>query len=936
MFDLLIDNRVAIYCASAASSLIFALVILSLLHSERFKPARRWATPFADTFLVLAVNYCSRLIYYYYFPAHVPEPFSYANAFVQLCSGVTNYLFILSAYRLTEPSIKQRWAGPITKWLVGRPYVKSPLLWALCGIGLLGLKGNNWLVGDDVTSIIALLLMGFALYRYRIASDKIMAWVAMISSIAYALLYVIRLPFDSIVQHTFPGEVAIAGVIYDALVSMISLILKFGFFFAAYSLILWMSGPLHDINQFFERATREEKEYLESEGLVRSICEWIATKNVRLYVKLPGGNGKQLAVFHYPPSRTEQQQPQIIHYVKDTTYDHVMTRASTYRKARRNNSQFMFEATSIIAVPVFFHNCVIACLEAEISGKQSRKDARIVLERLAKLETTANLISPAVQTYREMSALNKLSHDLAQRQIDVVTYDLRRDINDIAETTSDVVSPSWVALSVEIGFSSWRGIYPKDDVTQERVTECLDVDGSDEDILSPDKKYRLLRTKLEITSSQRKNDQVLGRLVLGIENGLATNRQPTIGTNPTCRRAVSDQVSDTLLDFVRGYLNQLTDQLGVQLSGLKGTVAEWHHEVDGTARDAGLLWAVVKYSDDEELIGDRENLKVVADIESPTQRHLWEKKSTPQSEDEPELIEIWLYSLRKPVNGTSSVIKLWLKDSNASLWVGVGRPGFGPELDYVSPWKYFLLNFGKIADSALGRVLIMEERNKLMSELQDVVTRTMTTGIVGHQLKNLALDLKYTAEGLNGLIGDKQRAKDLIAQLSASLESNNELRQFLEDFAPDKSSVCIVNLAIQRASQLVDNSLKKHEIHLNTDDIPPNAEVKIPFRVLSNTIAIVFDNAKDAINQAGIQNGSIKIRVTLADDQKMFNCDISDNGPGVPAEIRKLLFKAPVKSKNHGVGLYFSAYVLKLHGAEIMLLPEETHPETTFRIQVPR
>src|ERR1041384_5285850 len=473
MFHLLLDNLGPIYGISAVSSLVFALYIFSLLRNSRIQPARRWATPFADTFLVLALMYSFRLVIYYYFVDHQPPPFSLANAITLFGSGLTNYLFILSAYRLTEPSIKQGWLRPISKWLVGRPYVSSPLLWILCAVALLGLFGDNALVGDDITSVIALLLMGFALYRYRIGSDKLMAWVAMISSTAYALLYVVRLPFGYFVQHTFPADQATASALYESLVIVISLMLKFGFFFAAYSLILWLSGPLHDINRFFDSVTREEKEYLESEGLVRSICMWIATKTVRLYVKLPGSDGKQLAVFHYPPSKTEdQEQPRIIEYKKETTYDEVMTSEAPYRKPRGNNARWVFEESSIIAAPVFFHNNVIGCLEAEVNGKRSKRDNRINLERLANLETTANLISPAVQTYREMAALNKLSHDLAQRQIEVVTYELSRDINNIAETLYDVVSPSWVALFLEIGFSPYRAIYAKDDATRTLVDVC--------------------------------------------------------------------------------------------------------------------------------------------------------------------------------------------------------------------------------------------------------------------------------------------------------------------------------------------------------------------------------------------------------------------------------------------------------------------------------
>lgn len=934
MFHQLIDNRAIIYSISAICSLIFALVIYSLLRNARIEQARRWATPFADTFLVLALNYAFRLVIYYYFPNHQAAAPSIANVFIYLCSGVTNYLFILSAFRLGNLSIKQGRLRWIDKWLVGRPYVSSPLLWLLCLLALLGVTGQSALVADDVTSIVALLLMGSALYRYRVATDKLMAWIAMISAIVYALLYIIRLPVEYLLQRTIAVDAQIAASMFDSWTSLISLILKFGFFFSAHSLMLWLSGPLQGLNRLFDSGNREEKEYLESEGLVRSIREWLATNTVRLYVKLPGSKDDQIAVFHYPPSNKENgSQPNVIKYCEGTSYDQVMTTSTTYREDHANNSHGLSRETSIIAAPIFFHNSVTACLEAEVNGKGSKKDARINLERLANLETTANLISPAVQTYREMSALNKLSQELAQRQIEVVIYNLDADIKRIAETIYDIASPSWIALSLQIGFSEYRATYTNDNVIEELLDGFHDSDDrEEEEVLIANRRYRLLQTKLEITESQRQNDQVFGRLVLAIETGKTRTRHPTIGTNPTCRRALSDQVSDTLLDFVRGYLNQLTDLLGVRLSGLNITTVEhWHHEVESTVKEAKLLWAVVGYSDGEDhLVGEAQNTELVVRLESPDKSEQWERKSNANNSNGTELTEMWLHTLVQPENGTHSVIKVPLKDSKTTLWLGVGRAGFGPELNYVSPWKYFLHNFCKIADSALLRILMTEERTKLMAELQNMVALTMLAGIIGHELRKLALTIVRYVDGLDGLITDKERARDLIRELEEKRESTKDLSRFMFDVSElDKRRPCSIAEATERARYLVmEHSLKQRNIQIDLH-IPTDAVVNIPFHAVSNSIAIIINNAKEAIREDGT------IKITVNADEEMYICDISDTGPGVADPIRKILFKAPVKrdSSGHGVGLYFSHYLLKLYGADLTLLPNQP---TTFRIKFPK
>ena len=942
MFHLLLDNRGVIYGISAICSLIFALIIFSLLRNARIEPARRWATPFADTFLVLGILYVFRLaIYYYYSQQHEAPATSAVNVFTYFCSGLTNYLFLLSAYRLAEPSIERPWLRRIDSWFVGRPYVSSPLLWILCLAALLGLVGKMAENIDHIFSAVALLMMGLALYRYRAASDRVMAWIAMISSSAYALLYITNFLFNIFVLPFFPADSNTIELVFVSLLILISLVLKFGFFFSAHSLMLWLSGPLHGLDRLFESANREEKEYLESEGLVRSVREWLATETVRLYVKVPGAKDDQIAVFHYPPSKTEEgQQPRIESYCQGTSYDKVMESAATYREERGNNSHGA-KKKLLIAEPILFHNSVTACLEAEVNGAGRKKDARINIERTANLKTTANLISPAVQTYREMSALNKLSQQLAEQQIAVVTYELDKDLKKIAKTVYDIASPSFIALSLDIGFHEYCATYPDALITKEWFAEFQASGDYDEAALNGNRRYRLLRTDLEIPESQRPGDEIFGRLLLGIEKGVTKTRHPTIGTNPTCRRALSDLVSDTLLDFVRGQLNQLTDRVGERLSRLESTaITDWHMQIESTAKDAKLLWTVVRCSSREEgLVGEEKYIELVKRVESPTQSERWQKKDNPINPEGTVVTDMWLQVLEQPEHGTHSVIRIPLTGSNSTLWLGVGRKGFGPELEYFSPWKYFLHNFCKIADAALVRSLIIEERYKLIAELQHIVTQTMITGIVGHQLENLARELHSTTALLDGLIADRQRAQKLLSDLETTRKTSEELHQFLKDFPQDKNPISCVTEAVQRAFRLVRKSLAEHKIKLNDFEIPPASKVKVPFHVLSNTIAIVFNNAKEAIKDARINEGRIDITFTFNEDQTMLNCDIEDDGPGVPDEIRESLFKAPVRSSKkggHGVGLYFSAHVLRFYGADIMLLPKETHPKTTFRIQVPR
>jgi signal transduction histidine kinase len=948
MLKTLLDHTGTIYAVNALASLTFALLIYSLLRNRQIPQARRWATPFADTFLVLAVMHSLRVIVDLFLKKSGP---TWVLVLIYLMSGVTNYLLILSAVKLSEPALKQKWMLSINKWLSERrPYIRSPLFWMLCAISLLGLAGSYAPTADTVASVIALILMGAALYNYRIDGDRFMAWVAMLSSVVYALIHVIREPW---IFYYLSQTGVFSNDDFRSMLNLISLILKFGFFFSAYSLMLSISAKLQGFNHLLESVNREEKEYLESDGLVRSICEWLATNTVRLYIKLPGANDDQVAVFHYPAiNKANDEEPKTVRYREDTSYDKVMSTGATYREDRENNSHWLFGEASIIAAPIFFYDSVIGCLEAEVNSRGARRQH---LERVANLDAVANLISPAVQTYREMSALNRLSQDLAHRQIKIVKYDLQRDLDLVAKDIFNAVSPSVIALSINAGFSEYRIIYPPD--TQFDLSiDLTESAAAAEDQVSSNGKYRLFRKKMSIAKGPQPEDPLFGSFVLGIEKGKKRRRHPTIGTNLTCRRALSDLVADALLDFVRGHLNQLTDLLGVGLSGPDATTpAGWLQQVEQIAQAAKLPWAVASYSHEKEFnpaagntFGKPEMVELVVRAESPEEKYKWKLID--------EKTQLWLYPVDDPRVATSHIIKKVLlksqeflqrdqSNSAATLWLGVSRPNFGSELYYVSPWRYFIDRFCEIADSALLRILIMGERNTLLAELQNVLAGTIILPFLSHQLAHLALEIGLIARQLGDLFQENECLKQKNSRLDLIRSNSEELLELLRDLTQfNADRPCSLSEAIQRAGKIVGESLLKTGVRLVLKQIPSDAILDIPLHAASNTIAIAINNSKDAIvNASGADLNGTKetglIEIAVSETEDAFVCDITDNGPGVPPNFPDPPFNAKIESSKlngHGVGLYYSSLLLRLYGGEITLPHRGPHPPTTFRISFPK
>jgi hypothetical protein len=606
----------------------------------------------------------------------------------------------------------------------------------------------------------------------------------------------------------------------------------------------------------------------------------------------------------------------------------------------------LFGEASIIASPIFFHDAVIGCLEAEVDA---RGNGRLNLERVANLEAIANLISPAVQTYREMSALNTLSQDLAHRQIKTEEFNLETDIRLIARSIFDVVSPSVLGLSIDAGFSRYQTVYPPD-----RQLETVDIPETretSEDPLTTNGKYRLL--EMSIAKGPQPGDPLFGGLILGIEKGRQRTRHSTIGTNPTCRRALSNLVADAMLDFMRGHLNQLTDRLGVRLSGPEATLPSgWLDQIETTAQEAKLPWAVASYSyqhgfdpQSSKTFGQAEMVEMVAFAERPDQKGKWKRIDKEK--------QLWLYEFDKP-NVTSHIIRQTLiesqhhlqrdyPNSSATLWLGVSRPGFGNELEYVSPWRYFIDRFCEIADSALLRILIMEDRNTLVAEVQNLLAGAIIFPFLTHQLSNLANEAGLLAQGLRNL--SHANVEHTLNRLDYVKDQFDELLKLSAGsikLIPERP--CSLAAAIRQADELVSDSLKKDRVTMVIGTLPSNAMIDIPLQAAANTIAIIIDNGRNAIRTARQHErqpdrpGRIDIVVTEEKEKNVFLCDVTDNGIGLPAYFPDPPFKdiQGDKPNGHGVGLYCSTLLLRLFGGDIAPLHRQRTPPTTFRISFPK
>lgn len=951
-----------IYLISAVVSFIIAAVIFSFLHrfkilqDDKFiKPQKlppgnqreteslqhnKWIKPFAQAFLVLAVMYSIRfLLWLFYGLNELPNYISYLDkANAAICSSLSNYFFFAVVFYLARRS--RRYSSKILETLhINEVFARVSVFVGLFIVAVVATTGSRWeRIPDILVSMPALFFVGLALYRnISFRRGKLMAWIALLAAIFYAVLHI---PYGLNPWITPEGKV----ITRDLIIFSLALPLKFGLFFPAYALMLMIANPIVEVRRLLRNVTHGSAEFLKNDGVVRSIQKEIRASRAELYIKLPDTKRNKVARYSYPPKIGAAHEPEQIPFDKSTDYGDVMSAGDELLFRLINYSDQVPEflqgtlppQSSIIAVPILFHNVIIGCLKVELDkGKFTEAD-------MQNIQRFAAMVSPSVQDYREVDALNEISHRLTQVQIESTKYEISEDIKLISQIAHDILAPLATGVSIEAGFCHYKAIIPENEPFLSMIDRQPDSLDSGFFPISENENLSWLVKHFKIASNKLKDkakngEHSLGKLIL------VTDKvdPPILAANFLHHLVVSNLVGDALLNFIRGYLGEVNRKLGVSLSGLsEANVANWFATLEKKAGEAGLAWAVASQPGKDELLGEKADL-----VRMWESRGSWEKKET--YDEDTSSPDIWLCTIGAFQRTTSHIIKISLRETGHTLWLGVGNSDFKFELDYLSPWASFVLRFGELADTTLQRIIDRHEREKFEKEAADfhgLATAAITTGTVIHQMVNQVRDLTAPLSTLEEairfrtLVGNENH-KRLILSLGKSARQIEELTKLFSGVTkPDERRPCSLNEAVQYAFDFLRDSLARYNIRFDPQ-VTSEHLVDVPFYVAAFALANLLNNAKDAIRDGKVKEGVIQVRAEEARTEKMILCHVTDNGPGVPPHLIGQLFESSSKSdKPHGrgLGLYLSARSLRENRGDIRLTHPGPNPQTTFTIYFPK
>jgi len=224
---------------------------------------------------------------------------------------------------------------------------------------------------------------------------------------------------------------------------------------------------------------------------------------------------------------------------------------------------------------------------------------------------------------------------------------------------------------------------------------------------------------------------------------------------------------------------------------------------------------------------------------------------------------------------------------------------------------------------------LYEESIQLQKTLQHAESITRESYELYKELKNHVPPLheRYARKAL-GIAGQIHEIKKDNQRIYAGL-SDLITEESLADYMPMEALVQLIVATNRKYSRSLG---KEIEFRFTAEDGFPSCHVYTTLSLLNNLVA----NAVEAI----AKEGNIQLSVYQSGDDIVFK--VTDDGPGIPAKARDLVFSPGYTTKydetgkpSTGIGLYYAKEAVRQLGGTIGLQPGEDGRGTVFTMEIP-
>jgi signal transduction histidine kinase len=206
--------------------------------------------------------------------------------------------------------------------------------------------------------------------------------------------------------------------------------------------------------------------------------------------------------------------------------------------------------------------------------------------------------------------------------------------------------------------------------------------------------------------------------------------------------------------------------------------------------------------------------------------------------------------------------------------------------------------------------------------------------VIAHEIKNPLAGIRGAVQVIGGRLPEGSRDGAIVGEIVNRIDALNGLIQDLLLFArPPQPRPTVVEV-----SPLIEMTMDL----LRDDPALQNIEVQVvgscpPFLADPELLKIVFQNL--IVNSAQAMHGGGRIDVVVGTANEACQVRFTDNGPGIPPEVREKIFTPffTTKSRGTGLGLPTAKRLLEAHRGTIQIeCPSTGGTRVTVRLPLGR
>ncbi|MEH6822777.1 MAG: ATP-binding protein [Motiliproteus sp.] len=195
---------------------------------------------------------------------------------------------------------------------------------------------------------------------------------------------------------------------------------------------------------------------------------------------------------------------------------------------------------------------------------------------------------------------------------------------------------------------------------------------------------------------------------------------------------------------------------------------------------------------------------------------------------------------------------------------------------------------------------IMEAQHQQLVESRSLSMIGETASAVAHSMRNPLASIRASAELTltDDLAGARESAEDIIQEADRLDRWARELLQFSASQQQALEPVDL-NQLVQTVTDGYRSVIEKAGIELQLDLHTSALMIQANAAPLSQVLGNLIMNAVEALNG----QGKVAIRVSRDERAKQARVEVTDNGPGLPEEVKQKLYRPFTTTKPTGTGL---------------------------------